>query len=654
MTRIQGQPGQLAEMVVPVKYQSTASGVRVIIDSNRLTGDLMPSKDPDPAPGRLSKTGQVLVGGNSIGSWKRTSGSNVFSRVIGESKPVPGPQLIPGLPIGNNFGGVYNLTFSPAYYFPDSTGQIGEDGVVQVYGNDFARRYGNRDFNSPNPFGRYREGEYYFVSAEDTDDTYFPNEDQIWVAVSAKRKYRVAFSFAYTNNSRTEQYDLIVQANLDPSAPPSYAQVVGNYWVISLPQIVSLPDIYGNPSQFVQANYQYADPGSVRLQRIYQEIPIAQNFNPNDPYEYKVSGTGSTYFLGTIIFNPAGFNYRVYGSTRGTEVLQARVDYTVFDWRIIKDEFRVPRPELISGSLLPKDLKLSLASIKAIGSQGPDGLYENGLGLVTPVIGGASGFTDDVVVVDLQTGGVLLGNKPNDPNAPSFPQNPNSSWNVEKNSGQITFRDVDNNPANGLSAYICYPTGGGAWTAPQLVGDITDRAIRVLYMGRNEWSVQPFKAARSYRVSGYVSANGLGPGECFVGGTLDQFGSPIGRPYRLYFAPFDLNQKVIVGELWINTGGNPTALYDQEFQITGIENVNGLDLAYADIHDKTPGAAVFDWSQGYSVRRVRGASLKVRVLWNPASFKLENDTAQNYKELEVWMRSWRKTENESLQIGGRN
>lgn len=668
MARIQGQAGQIAEMIVPVSYQWTGSGVRVTIDTNRLTNELMAAKDPDPQPGRLRwrpATGQyeIFTNGQFIGPWAHVSGSNLFNRVIGESKPVPGPRRIPGLPVGQDFGGVFNLTFAPAYYFPTPAG-IGEDGVVQAYGNDMARRYGDRNYNFPNPNGRFREGEFFYVAAEDTDANNFTNEDQVWIAPNKLRKYRIAFSFAYNNSGRTDQYDVIVQANLDPVTPPSYARIVGNYWVISLPQLVSLPDIYGNPSQFTQANYRYAEPDSVRIQRLFQEIPATQAFDLNDPFQYKVIGTGvdgatgQGVCMGTLLFNPSGFGFRVRSNAGPNEVLLARVDYTVFDWRLIKDDFRVPTPELVAGNLLPKEVKLALNGLKAINSLGPDNRPFLGLGLKTPVLGTlTTKQTDDVVMQDLDTGGVILGNQQNDPNLPGYPQYPLSAWSVDKSAGHVTFHDVDQNPNNGLSAWMCFPTGdpNNPWTPRQLVNDVANRSVRVIYMGKSEWSVQPFKAARTYRVSGFIGANGMGPGECFVGGTLDSGGNAVGQPHRLYFAPYERGQKVLVGEIWKSINGNPPdALYDQEFQIVGIERVNGRDLAFAELWDKAPGA-LFDWSQGYAARRVRGASLKVRVMWNPASFYLEqNDDVKNYSELELWMRNWRRTENESLQVGGRN
>jgi len=656
--RILSRSGQLPEMIVPVTYRATGTGNNILIDTSRNLSDLMPPKDPGNLPGQIDANGNVIVGGQSIGDWQRVSGSNLINRVIGESGQVPAPRQVPG--VANGFGGVYNMTFGPAYYFPQLSG-IGEDGVVQVYGNDFVRRFGDREFNQPNPRGRWRENEFFFVPASSTLQGEFQDEDQIWIAPNLARKYRIAFSFAYDNNGRTDQYDVIIQANLDPNNIPPYAMQVNNYWLVSLERLVAEQDIYGG-TIFDPAKFKFAEFSSIRLQRVFQEVPVAQSFNQGDPYEYKVLGTGTLannngFCIGTLLFNPTGFGTRVRSNQSSNEALQARVDYFVYDWRLIKDEFRVPRVDVVGAEMVPKEVKLSLNGIKPLGSAGPDNRAYMGAGLDTPTLRAMlTGQTEDVVVIDTDSGAVILGNQVNDPNNGGYPQFPDSSWSVDKSLGQILFRDVDGDASNGLSAYLSFPTGDPAdpWSARQLVPDITNRAVRVIYQGRGEWSVQPLKAARTYRVAGLIGAQGLTPGECFVGGTPDSGGNPVGQNHRLYFAPFDLGQKVIVGEMWVTQNGSqPFALYDQEIQISGVENVGGVDLAYAETWDKVPNGA-FDASQGYSIRRVKGASLKVRVMWNPTSFILGLDPIKNYEELEVWMRSWRRTDNETLQIGGRH
>lgn len=654
LQRILGQPGELAEMILPVSYVNQVGGLRVVVNTGRVNTALMPDKDPDPAPGRIDSQGRVIVGGSPTGDWPRVSGANLFSRVVGESKPVPAPRRVPGLPAGSDYGGLMQLTFAPTYYFQNAAG-VGEPGIVLVYGNDLVSRYGDRLDNVPNPNGRWRDYEFWFVDASDTDTTSFPGEDQIWIAPARPSDFRIAFSFAYlepTTNT-VQQYDVIVQAPVDPASPPPYAVQSGNFLVISLQQLVAQPDVFGNPSQFVPANFRGAEFGSIRVSRVFRELPLATPFS-GDPYEYKVLGAASTggagvdYCMGTLLLSPAAFE-ATFRTVRGQRVpLKARADYTVLDWRILRDEFRVPRSN--EGSV-----KLTLNSIKPREGLGPDNRPNPGLGLASPsLLPPIAGKTEDFLLVDLETGGLVLGNAENDPTKPGYPQNPDSAWQADKSNGFLSFRDVDGNAANGLSAYMVFPTGNPSspWSARTLVPNISSRNVRALYMGNAEWSVQPLKAAAQYRVSFNLRANGLGPGECLVGGTPDAFGAPQGRPHRLYFPLNDLGQRVVAGEVWWTNGSGPRVFEEQEWRIDGVENVRGADLAYADIRGRAGLGAVFDFSNNYAVRRVRGASLKVRVLWNPARFNLVTDEVANYNALEEWMRSWRKTETESFRTGG--
>jgi hypothetical protein len=87
--------------------------------------------------------------------------------------------------------------------------------------------------------------------------------------------------------------------------------------------------------------------------------------------------------------------------------------------------------------------------------------------------------------------------------------------------------------------------------------------------------------------------------------------------------------------------------------ISGVENLMGIDHAYADIGALTGGGR-FDTSStmGYIVSRVRGASMTIRVLNNPAHFNLDPDPATNFVRLEEWSRNWRRHETESYVLGG--
>ncbi|MBX3096482.1 MAG: hypothetical protein KF812_06430 [Fimbriimonadaceae bacterium] len=631
MQRLIGQDGQLPDMIVPVSYTWSPGATVITINPNRQTQNLMP--DLGGATTEIDGSGNLVVDSNSLGNWQLLSGSNLFNRVIGEGQPVPGPRRLAGMGPGLDFGSLVNLKFAPIY--DDATA-----GVLTVYGNDLIRRWGNRRRGFPN--NRARSWEFYYVDNTDTDGENFPGEDQLWVGPFEYREFRITFTFDYDDGGgNVGQYEVVIPVVLDPAAPPAFArQATENgspedLWVISLPQLVTQPDIYGNASPYTTAGWRGAEPWSCRMQRIYRRIGPLVNFS-NDPYEFKVISPNS----GQLLVNPAAATSTVPDAFGGRSALRVNADYTVFDWRILRDEFRVP----LDGAL---SRKLLIQGIQSASSDGPDGLPYGGLIIPTPDVSGTVG-SQDFTLIDTDTGAVILGNENNNPSAPGYPQFPNSAYEVNKIAGTIEFRDVTPGTP-GLSAYLSYPTGipGNPWTAPVLVDDISGRNVRALYRGLQNWAVQPFKAAARYRVVYGFGANGLAPGECFVGST-----NGLGQNDRLYFPPSDVGQKVVVGELWINNGSGLQAVRGQDFQIEGIEP--GINLAFASL-DQIDTGAVFDFTQGYAVRNVQGASLKVRVLWNPAFFSVVGGTgAQNFERLEEWMRSYRRVETQSFATKGAN
>lgn len=639
--RMQGAGAALPEYIASVTYLSTPGGIIIVIDGNRLFTELMADKDPDPAPGYLDRNGDIYLNGgvDNIGSWEKTSGPNRVSRVIGESHPVTSPRQVSS----SLYGSIIDMMFAPFYYFPTPAG-IGEPGVLQAYGNRFSRRTGNRLRGIPSTFRTPSSTRFYFVPASLTDSgDPFPGQDQIWVSGLSVVDLRFQLSFFYDNGGSTDEYSTIVTTLLDPASLPPFAGLAGNYIVISVQELIGQVDIYGR-NLYSPGNYLGVDSNSLRVQRLFSEIPVANGFNPSNPYEYKVVSSN----LGSILVNPRAFQFKVRNERGQLKPLQVNLDYTVFDWRILRDEFRAPRGA-------PYSLKLIRPSIKSLTSPGPDGRQYTGIGLDVPVLdpSGAAVIVrdDDFVVVDLTTGGVVLGNRgPAGAGA--------SGYYVDKTNGFITFRDVDGivdpSVGNGLSAYMSFPTNDplNPWTQPVFVPDIGGRALRALYLARGEWAVQPYKAASEYRVTGLLASNGLQIAECYVGASrLDGGGNPIGDPDRLYFPLADRGHKVLVGEIWYNDGSGPRVFRDQEFQIEGIQNLGGTQLSYVDLSARAPGA-VFDYSRGYAVRRVRGASMTVRVLWNPTSFSLSSDPVDNFRKLEVWMRGWRRVKTDSFAVGG--
>jgi len=61
-----------------------------------------------------------------------------------------------------------------------------------------------------------------------------------------------------------------------------------------------------------------------------------------------------------------------------------------------------------------------------------------------------------------------------------------------------------------------------------------------------------------------------------------------------------------------------------------------------------------DFANGIGARNIKGASVAVRVLWNPDMFRLTDDPVANMTKLEQWGRGWRKTTNETYMQRGEN
>lgn len=653
LERINSQSGQIPELIAPVTY---LPGNTILINSSKNWNDLLPVTDT-LGQGRIqvvtkdgsdrypagTRVAEVLIDPTtSIGGWQKVSGSNHFTRVFGEGRRAPAPRQV-----GGYYGSLLQLQFAPIYYFRDTGTGLAANGLVQIYGNDLTRRDGASDNRVPDALLDADDYAFYTMPgyfATDATQTPYPNEDQFWVGSvlngggAIPHRLRVSVSFGHQGAAGTEEIQLVTEASFAESnslAPgQQYMTLVNNrYWVISIPRLLTKPG-----SIYAPADYLGADVSSMRVQRLYEELPIGSAFDPNNPYEFIMLDSGDSTIsvagMGNVLINPAAFDAKV-SSDRGLEPLHARADYTVFDWRIIKDDFRVPR----EGT--PLSVKLALNSIKPLSGLGTDSLTRTGLELSVPnlagqVISATTGkqIPQDFVLVDMQTGGVVLGNS----------AAAGSSYTVNKRTGVLEFNDLDSGTA-GIQSQISLPDSSiaGGWTTPVTV-TMDGRSVRAFYMGTNEWAVQPHKAADSYSVSTFALGVGLMPGQCYVGGSATNGGgASIGQPTRLYFPLSDLGHRVSVSEIWRNNGGNIELLQDRDFQIAGTEQVEGQTLAYAEV-----GSPMSNARTGYAVRGVAGLTMKVRVLWNPESFEFQGTPEENFDTLEVWSRSWRHIETQDV------
>ena len=639
--RLNGSRSEIPDYISTGIHVNTPTGLQFFAQASLPTRELMPPKDPDPAPGQLDVNGNILLNGgaNVLGDWMLTGASNRISRVMGESHSIGAPNNV-----GPYFGSMVNLSFAPIYYLLLPSG-VGEPGVLQVYGNDMARRFGDRKSANPIPpsFAAARDWEFFFVDREKSDPLGpFTGQDQIWLGPATAKDVRIAMTFSYQGATGLQQYDSVLVVTLDPLAPPAYATIVDNYWVVSLPDLVGQPDVFGrtlyNPAQVLGV---YRD--SVRVQRLFQEIPVTAVFDPANPYQYKALNGN----FGTVLVNPAAFNFEVRTETGRTVPLLANCDYTVFDWRILRDQFRLPAVQ--------SDVKLVMSAIKPLNRPGADGRSYRGIGIDGPALDNAGALQvrqDDFVLMDLVTGGFILGNM-------ADATSPAGGYSVDKIHGYVQLRDDPSQPG-ALDVPVAYATGDplNPWVVTEQ--DVSGHAVRALYQARGEWSVQVYRSAARYRTTDIVAANGLQVAECYVGGSvLGGGGNPVGSTTRLYFPLADLGQRVNVGEIWYrDSSGVLRTLYDQNLLISGVENIQGVDHAFSDVKPLIdPGSTnipAFDSTMGYAVKRVRGASMTVRVLHNDALFSLSTDPIENYSRLEVWSRTWRRHETETYVLGGTN
>lgn len=584
LERLRGGAEQTPEAILSVRYQwnTARSDYDILVDLDRRSSDLAPRAT------ELDQNGD-LYGADSrrLGYWPYFSGANVQRRVVGEGRTIPSPRFVP-FGGSTEYGGMMALQFAPVVVDPRFAS------VFIVYGNDLQRNW--VEDVSGGPVRR----DYVMQIDEEGQAIALPGG---WV----NRRYRLSVSaIVQLQNGDFRSRDVVTVIDV----PASGGQPT-NY-VLDASALSALLGV-ASPDTFVRL-----ETDTVRAARVFDQLAPADAFNANAgqradaAYQYKLLDPN----LGLLLFNPQGFNY-TERRARGRVPMRARVDYDVLDWRIIRDDFRVP-------SRAPYHQKLILDAIKVLGNIGADAKPNAGLGLPFP---GATGNPEarDYAMVDLETGGIFLP----------------TSYRVDKSNGVVTFLDEDNDASNGLSSRLFFPGASG----PSLVHGTGGRSVRGLYMGQGEMAVQAIKPASAYTWTGSVT---LGYGQVYVGGSNNAIANDADT--RLYFPLADIGKKIIVGEAWYrDNGGLMRSMQDQEFLVQA-PSPGQLQLGWIDIRDKANDAQYFDWTNGYAVRRVRGASVEVRVLWNPETMNLVGDSAGNIARLENWQKQMRGARAETFLV----
>ncbi len=629
--RVLGQSAQLPERIVSGYFDAAGN---FFVSSGFNPNELNPPVDSGTGVGEINSNGQVLDGGTPIGHWTKLSGANRMTRVIGEGKPIAQPTNVNGV-----FGSRMQLLFGPIYYHYDAPNSRTLGQVLSVYGNDLRRTQGSANDQNPNSAEPvYDTDSFAYVPAAEATlsgltPAGFENKDQIWIGrlqdlgtnTLKSHAYRVSMSFVHNDGVTDRVVEAIFTAF--PNIANPYYRELNNYAVISIPDLLT-------GSAFLPAGYRAVELSSIRVQRIFQEVPAGTPFDQYDPYQYKPWN----YALGSLMLNPAGAAETVVDENGNEAALLARVDYSVYDWRIIRDEFQVPGQTIATG--FNPVVKLLANSVMPGSGTQVDGRPYGGIALATdnfmftPDLTGALG-SQDFVLMDMNTGGVIAGNS----------SVANSCYLVDKTSGNIRFIDTDNSDGFAVTGRIWIPDGTfGGWVDSGPV-EIAGRKVQALYMASGEYAVQMLKASSSYNVVFPTAPNQLVAGQCYEGGS-----NGWGSTNRLYFPLIDSGQKVTAGELWVAGLAEPV-IRDRDLRISGIESIGGVTVAYAEL----PAGATFDASRNnYAVRRVEGASLKVRSFYNPQRFNLSGTTTENFERLALWSRTYKVSQTETFDAGGNN
>ncbi|MBS1721319.1 MAG: hypothetical protein JST35_12825 [Armatimonadetes bacterium] len=612
MNRLKARPDLLPEAILPIQYTALGAGVyRIDIDSNR---------DPEDLNFGSNVTAVNAAGNaedaaaNDLGKWQYQQGANVTRLVIGEGGLIPAPVGTPQIPVGSR----RTLQFAPILVSPNyGFVPVGAAAPVPVlvYGPDMLRQ-----LTAP-PAGPVESYEYFLENAGS-------NAARISLPTyTTPIQYRLRLTYYQNSGGNVIPRDRILVLTIP-------AGTLGGYFSVNLSTFLGAGTFLGLSAD------------SLQVARLFTDRTGAA-FSADNPYEFRLLSPQ----VGTIEFNPVGYQYQEVRSDGRRSALVARVDYVVYDWRVLRTEFRIP-------TAAEKVQRLPIRNLKVGGQKEVDGSSFTGLGFTVP--NGAGGFSNaaDFALVDVETGGVYVYNptNPADPAPPAnsindFYVNPTqSSYSVDKSQGIIRFFDFDRNDANGIQLLLALP---GA-PAPVVV-NAEGRTVRALYMGRKEWSMQVYKASESYRFS--VTAPVAQ--SAYVGGTAAAYGfAPVAgetpaSATRIYFPNCDVRRQVVIDQIYYRRAGDTLPRVLEGVRIK-LDRTDALG-PYADIRDIDPLATTFDFtSYGYAVKGVRGASVNVRAMFNPEVIRLNLGTATNYQQVVDWTRTMRRSNNESFLQRGTN
>ncbi|MCH8273643.1 MAG: type II secretion system protein [Armatimonadetes bacterium] len=607
---LESRAEDLPHQILAVRYRFVPDGFASFI--------LVLEADPDTLPTDLGPGGDLLESGNILITnpggadaeifWRLYNDANRIRRIIGEGGTIPAPRAV-----GADFGGLRILNFAPVLNVP------GFPTLFLIYSNDMeGRRVTDTTLGDP----RRNPRSWQF--------SYDNEAEQLWLPGVAGRVsviYKVNFSYWVNDALGFRKVDLIdvpltvvTGGGATPPREANYDATGNEVEPFDLRAIAS------------DANWVELVADSITANRLFEPIPIASAFDPNYPYEYKLLSPQ----LGMVLFNPAAYNARER-RRRGTRPLVAQVNYDVYNWHVLREEFRADLTK-------PPLHKLRLGHLKSVGSMQNDKRRYTGLRLDIPDGLGGVVPERDFVLIDMATGGVVSPFV--DPSSPGAGR----SYKVDYLRGVVALGGPLS-PVPGSSGDLAQSItiiAPGDPAVPILMTGINPRGrnFRALFEAHNDWAVQIMKAPSRYSI---IRIPNLSIAQCYI-----PVAGISGIGTRIYFPWADLEMKVSVREIWYeNMAGEILAMRDQDFLIRAPLALDPVGKPYIDIKDVDANARTMEESRlGYPARGVSGSSIKARVIWNSLQKEdVPGDTPQAIAERrdlhDQWTRAWRSVVIES-------
>ena len=541
-------------------------------------------------PSDLGPAGQTLLadgtlvdgGGNNLGSWRYKIAANRYRRIIGEAHSITAPRRVGAL--GTDFGSLVIPTFAPIDSMHPVFVNGNELAVEAAIPDDLTQRGITDLFDTIATLN-----DFVYVMGPPTPEQY------VFLPTGATdRGYTVAATALVNHNGqlvRRSFRNIPVTVNAaTPGASTGNFPLFRTSVAAAVVSQLTGGDTLGSVL-----------PESVRIYRAFQNVA---SFSA-DPFEYRVLNVERGLFL----FNPAAASE--YASVDGRRIpIRCSFDYSVADWRILRTECRLNEGDRAQ-------VQLPIGNLRTHTQGGADSVPSSGFSAFDSSDTTQAAVSSFLVLMDADTGGTLVERDPG--NAGDI------YISVDKSLGVVKIRDLS--PAPNTQVDILLPDGNVRRF------DLEGRSIRAYYQARDEWALQVLKPASVYR----QATDQPVAGEFYVGGSNGVVG---GLATRIYFPPMDAGQKVTVDEIFYLDGGIRKSVKGQDFVIR--YRNDGLNLPSIDLADVVASASGFDFSAAPAVRNVRGASITVRALYNPDTFRIGTDTAANLASLERWGRGWRK------------